>query len=225
MSPKSSPNWVARAEDLRADIELLADRAEEGRTLPPETVQLLRDADLFTIAAPEAVGGAELDPVVQTQVYEALCAADGSTGWCLLIGLVVIVLGVTIPLGLRIAQIKHQIALIESCGGTVEMLSTGPEWVEEYVSDDIGLLFAEIEVVNLFNEPVPDHVLKVTGRFHDLKVLELGRCEITDTGLKEVAKLENLKEVWLHGARITYVGRTQLQKALPKCKITHNAKK
>ncbi len=86
MSPKSSPNWVARAEDLRADIELLADRAEEGRTLPPETVQLLRDAGLFTIAAPEAVGGAELDPVVQTRVYEALCAADGSTGWCLLIG-------------------------------------------------------------------------------------------------------------------------------------------
>ena len=45
-----------------------------------------------------------------------------SAGWCLLIGLVVIVLGVTIPLGVRIAQIKHQIGLIESCGGIVEML-------------------------------------------------------------------------------------------------------
>ena len=86
ITTENATDWVARAEDLRGEIERLADSTEQRRTLDPEAVELLRDAGLFSIAAPSAVGGAELDLVTQTKVFEALCAADGSTGWCLLIG-------------------------------------------------------------------------------------------------------------------------------------------
>ena len=86
ITTENATDWVARAEDLRGEIERLADSTDQRRTLDPEAVELLRDAGLFSIAAPSAVGGAELDPVTQTKVFEAFCAADGSTGWCLLIG-------------------------------------------------------------------------------------------------------------------------------------------
>jgi hypothetical protein len=59
------------------------------------------------------------------------------------------------------------------------------------------------------------------------KVNELGLLypKITDAGLKEVAKLQQLRRLTMYGTKVTKVGVAELQKALPKCKITHNAKK
>ena len=56
-------------------------------------------------------------------------------------------------------------------------------------------------------------------------VLSLRGTEITDAGLKEVAKLQKLKVLGLNGTKVTYAGVAQLKKALPNCGIGHNAKK
>ena len=56
-------------------------------------------------------------------------------------------------------------------------------------------------------------------------VLSLRGTEITDVGLREVAKLQKLKVLSLNGTKVTYAGVAQLKKALPNCGIGHNAKK
>lgn len=80
------PTILARA---RAIGPLLRDEAAEGerrRTLTPGAVAALRDAGAFRMAMPRAWGGPELDPWAQVEVIEALARADGSAGWCAMIG-------------------------------------------------------------------------------------------------------------------------------------------
>jgi hypothetical protein len=54
-------------------------------------------------------------------------------------------------------------------------------------------------------------------------MLSLGglRSQITDVGLKEVAKLQKLTVLDLSECKITDAGVAELQKALPKCEIHH----
>ena len=49
-------------------------------------------------------------------------------------------------------------------------------------------------------------------------------ARIKESGLKEVAKLKQQRLVNLEDTKVTESGVTQLQKALPKSKIKHNAK-
>jgi indole-3-acetate monooxygenase len=46
----------------------------------------MKDAGVFGMAMPHAWGGPELDPLTQIRVIEALAMADGSVGWCAMIG-------------------------------------------------------------------------------------------------------------------------------------------
>jgi hypothetical protein len=48
---------------------------------------------------------------------------------------------------------------------------------------------------------------------------------ITDAGLKEVAKLQQLTYLHLTRTEITDEGAAELRKALPKCSISHSYKK
>ena len=57
-----------------------------------------------------------------------------------------------------------------------------------------------------------------------LTLLDLGGTKITDAGLKEVAEMKQLAILRLKNNKLTNAGVAHLQKALPKCKITHNAK-
>ena len=52
--------------------------------------------------------------------------------------------------------------------------------------------------------------------------LYLGDTKTTDAGLKEVAKLQQLSCHLLNRAQITAAGVVELQKALPKCSISHS---
>jgi indole-3-acetate monooxygenase len=76
---------------LHAAIALLplirasSDAIEEGRCIPQPIVQALKDAGVFGMPMPRAWGGAELDPLTQFRVLEALALADGSVGWCAMI--------------------------------------------------------------------------------------------------------------------------------------------
>ena len=49
--------------------------------------------------------------------------------------------------------------------------------------------------------------------------------QITDAGLKDIAKMQQLTEINLSDTKITKAGAAELQKALPKCNIYSNAKK
>ena len=49
--------------------------------------------------------------------------------------------------------------------------------------------------------------------------------KITDAGLKDIAKMQQLTEINLSDTKITKAGVAELQKALPKCRIDSNPKK
>ena len=46
----------------------------------------MADHRLFSLYAPEALGGPELDPLTAFRVVEAISKADGSAGWCVFNG-------------------------------------------------------------------------------------------------------------------------------------------
>src|SRR5215813_8276108 len=73
---------IALAEQIRA----ASDEIERGRRIPPSIAQAMKDAGVFGMAMPRAWGGPELDPLTQFRVIEALAIADGSAGWCAMIG-------------------------------------------------------------------------------------------------------------------------------------------
>lgn len=68
----------------------IADRREEidnGRRLPPDLVAALRDTGVFRAAMPTAWGGPGLSSMEQILLIEELARADGSVGWCAMIGM------------------------------------------------------------------------------------------------------------------------------------------
>ena len=106
----------------------------------------------------------------------------------------------------------------------------------------------KLDVLYLHETSVTDAGLEKISKLNNLTKLWLqGNNQVTDLGMKEVAKLKNLNEIYLPpkitdvglkelvvlkkltvldiiGTRVTKTGVDELQKALPKCKITHNAK-
>ena len=82
-----------KAADILANAVALAPRLREQaaenerrRRLSPETVDGLRSAGAFRLPMPAAWGGPEVDILTQTEIIETLSAADGSAGWCAMIG-------------------------------------------------------------------------------------------------------------------------------------------
>jgi alkylation response protein AidB-like acyl-CoA dehydrogenase len=57
---------------------------KEGRLLP-DLVEEFRQAGLFHMMLPRDRGGLEVDPIAASRVIEEVSAADGSSGWCLMI--------------------------------------------------------------------------------------------------------------------------------------------
>jgi alkylation response protein AidB-like acyl-CoA dehydrogenase len=73
------------AVELAEQIRAAGDKIEEGRRLPREIAAAMQKAGVFGMSMPRAWGGAELDPLTQFRVIEALAMADGSAGWCAMI--------------------------------------------------------------------------------------------------------------------------------------------
>ena len=70
---------------------------------------------------------------------------------------------------------------------------------------------------------ITDAGLKHLAKLKQLTSLDLRSCwRITDGGLKELAKLEQLTKLNLRDTKVTKAGVAQLQKALPKCIISHD---
>jgi hypothetical protein len=86
---------TAAADDpaiLHAAIELVpqiveaGDQIEQGRRIPLSIAQAMKEAGIFGMAMPCGWGGPELDLLTQFRVIETLAMADGSVGWCAMIG-------------------------------------------------------------------------------------------------------------------------------------------
>lgn len=77
---------LADAAALDPAIRAAADEIEERRTLTEPIVDGLRQAGLFRMCVPQSVGGLELDPTTFVDAIERVAIADGSAGWCVMIG-------------------------------------------------------------------------------------------------------------------------------------------
>ena len=70
----------------RAEFEAAGQRAEDLRTLPPDTVATLRALGLFWLKTPAEFGGTPLTPLEFCDVLEELAFIDVSTAWAMMIG-------------------------------------------------------------------------------------------------------------------------------------------
>jgi alkylation response protein AidB-like acyl-CoA dehydrogenase len=59
---------------------------EEGRKLPRDLVADLAATGIFRLGVPKALGGDEATAMELMEAIETVSAADGSTGWCAMIG-------------------------------------------------------------------------------------------------------------------------------------------
>jgi indole-3-acetate monooxygenase len=71
---------------LAEEIRTASEEIERGRRIPPDLAMAMKDAGIFGMTMPRSWGGPELDPLTQFRVIEALAMADGSVGWCAMIG-------------------------------------------------------------------------------------------------------------------------------------------
>ncbi len=83
--PAHDPVEVARA--LAPRIRERADEIEASRQLPHDLVMELANARLFKVAVSEADGGLGADIITTLRVIEEVARADGSTGWCMAMGI------------------------------------------------------------------------------------------------------------------------------------------
>ena len=92
-----APSPLAEAQRLSPLISRRAEELEAARHLPADLAQQLADAGLFRVVLPEAYGGLALHPVRSLEVFEQVARADGSTGWCVMIGAVTAMIAAWMP--------------------------------------------------------------------------------------------------------------------------------
>ena len=93
MEAKSGPPQVSTGDDyMRAAIDLLplveaeADQAERIRHQTDKVVAALQRAGIYSMLLPRALGGGELPFIDAMRVVEQIAYADGSAGWCAMVG-------------------------------------------------------------------------------------------------------------------------------------------
>ncbi len=87
-------------EAARALADLVAERAPEGdfaRAIPRDLARKLAEAGLFRVCVPARYGGAERHVRDVVRVIEEIGRADGSAGWCTMIGATTGLLASSLP--------------------------------------------------------------------------------------------------------------------------------
>ena len=78
---------------------------------------------------------------------------------------------------------------------------------------------AKVTQLFLVGTQITDTGLKDVAKLQQLTSLGLENTKITDAGLKELAKMKKVHTIRLYDTQVTKAGVAELQKALPKCKI------
>jgi alkylation response protein AidB-like acyl-CoA dehydrogenase len=86
MSTMTAADPVVSIAALTAMIRDECRDVDRTRALPDSVVDALRQHRVFHLLATREVGGAELDPPTFLRLVEAAAYADGSVGWCVMIG-------------------------------------------------------------------------------------------------------------------------------------------
>jgi len=73
-------------QDVLPEIRGRREEIEKARRMPKDLVGALQKTGLFALGVPRAVGGDEATPAELMQATEAVASADGSAGWCAMIG-------------------------------------------------------------------------------------------------------------------------------------------
>ena len=77
---------LERVIELQPRIRELEREITEKRRLPTDLVEDVRGTGVFRMAMPKSWGGPELPLLEQLEIIEALSYANGSVGWCAMIG-------------------------------------------------------------------------------------------------------------------------------------------
>jgi alkylation response protein AidB-like acyl-CoA dehydrogenase len=77
---------VDAARSLGASIRERSAEIEAQRRLPRDVVDALADAGCFRLCVPRVLGGVEADVASLIETIESIAIADGSAGWCVMIG-------------------------------------------------------------------------------------------------------------------------------------------
>ncbi len=94
----STPSYMDEARALLPTIRAAADQIEQQRRLPVELVRKMAQHGLFRLCVPRALGGGEVDVATMARVIETASEADGSAGWCVMIGVTSSLLAAYLPL-------------------------------------------------------------------------------------------------------------------------------
>ena len=81
-------NGIAtRVRELLPAIRARRAEIEEGRRLPRDLADALKQTRIFALSVPRVIGGDEASPLEFMRVIEAVSTADGSAGWCAMVGI------------------------------------------------------------------------------------------------------------------------------------------
>jgi indole-3-acetate monooxygenase len=86
MNTTTSADPVTAVGSLTQMIREECGVGDRTRAIPATVVNALHGAGVFHLLAPRALGGAEIDPLTFLRVVEEVSYADGSAGWCTMIG-------------------------------------------------------------------------------------------------------------------------------------------
>ena len=110
-----------------------------------------------------------------------------------------------------------ELSVLSGLNGLVSLHLGGTDVTDEGLSHLAGL--ASLKRLHLEKTKVTDSGLAHLGKLENLAYLNLYETAVTDAGLRHLSGLESLKNLYLWQTQVTPDGVTQLQEALPDCKI------
>ena len=72
--------------EMMPKIREAGNEMEQMRRIPPHIAEAMKETGVFGMVLPRSWGAPELDPLTQIRAIEALAIAEGSAGWCAMIG-------------------------------------------------------------------------------------------------------------------------------------------
>lgn len=74
-------------QSLLPSIRARREEIEQARQLPVDLVESLGATGIFRLLMPKDLGGEEVEPVDMLRAIELVSGTDGSTGWCVMLGI------------------------------------------------------------------------------------------------------------------------------------------
>lgn len=78
---------LSAVRDLAPAIRARRQEIEQARCIPSDLAKELRRTRVFSLGVPRAIGGREAAPRDLLHAIETIAEADGSTGWCAMVGI------------------------------------------------------------------------------------------------------------------------------------------